>query len=115
MDVQMADVQMADVQCDLQPRRERVTYRAALQNGQPMQIDLATPRAGQVDPQERAEAPNPAAVFTWSEEKLLELSTSLPNADYQAPAAGPEAKDVHCTQEAVATSHAVPSPMDQAT
>ena len=30
-DVQMADVQIADVQCDLQPRSERVAYKAALQ------------------------------------------------------------------------------------
>ena len=46
--------------------------------GQPMQIDLATPRASQIEPQRDAGVPNPAAVFTWSEEKLLELATSLP-------------------------------------
>ena len=36
------------------------------------------------------------------------------DANHQAPAAGPEAEDVHNTQEAVATSHALSSPMDQA-
>ena len=46
--------------------------------GQPMQIDLATPRASQIEPQRGDEVPDPAAVFTWSEEKLLELATSLP-------------------------------------
>ena len=43
-----------------------------------MQIDLAAPRACQAEPQGNAEAPDPTAVFTWSEEKLLELATSLP-------------------------------------
>ena len=59
MDVQMADVQIAAVQSDQQLPSERVAYPAALQvvptafpamvavpmeveNGQPMQIDLAT-------------------------------------------------------------------------
>ena len=36
-------------------------------------------------------------------------------ANHQAPAAGLEAKNVHNTKKAVATSHALPSPMDQAT
>ena len=75
------------------PRRTRAN-RAALQavpttlaamvavpmevkNGQPMQIDLATPRAGQAEPHGSAQAPDPAAVFTWFEKKLLELATSL--------------------------------------
>ena len=60
---QAIDVRMADVQCDQQLPNERVAYRAALQvvptthphhagragvvTGQPMQIDLAAPRAGQ--------------------------------------------------------------------
>ena len=43
-----------------------------------MQIDLAAPRACQAEPQGNAEAPDPTAVLTWSEEKLLELATSLP-------------------------------------
>ena len=43
-----------------------------------MQIDLATPRACQAEPQSSAQASDPAAVFTWSERKLLELATSLP-------------------------------------
>ena len=77
------------------PERTRVADRAALQvvstaspatvaaptqdeNGQPMQVDLATPRAGQEEPQGSAEAPDPPAAFIWSEEKLLELATSLP-------------------------------------
>ena len=98
------------------PLSERVACRGALQvvhtafpatvampmdveNGQPMQIDLATPRACQAEPQGSAQAPDPAAVFTWSEEKLLEPG----DANHQAPAAGPEAKDVHNNQEAVAT------------
>ena len=125
IDVQMTDVQIVAVQSDLQPPSERVAYRAALQvvptalsamvavpteveNGQPMQIDLPTPRACQAEPQGSAQAPDPEAVFTWSEEKLGD-------ANDQAPPAGPEAEDVHKTQEAVATSHALPSPVDQAT
>ena len=77
---QAMDVQMADAQCDPQPPSERVACRAALQvptafpamvaapmeveSGQPMQINLASPRAGQAEPQGRAEAPDPAAVFS---------------------------------------------------
>ena len=49
-----------------------------VENGQPMQIDLAKLRAGQAEPQGCAEAPDPAAEFTWSEEELLELATSMP-------------------------------------
>ena len=49
-----------------------------IQNGQSMQIDLAAPRACQAEPQGSAQTSDPAAVFTWSEEKLLELATSLP-------------------------------------
>ena len=132
---QAMDVQMADVQCSLQPPSERVAFRAALQvvpiafpamvaapmELQPMQIEMAILRAGQAEPQGSAaqgsaEALDPTAVFTRSEEKLLELATSLPAMrTIRAPAAGPEAKDMHNTQEAVATAHALPSPMDQAT
>ena len=71
-----------------------MAYRAALQlvptalpgmvnvpmeveSGQPMQIDLATPRACRAEPQGSAQAPDPEAVFTWFEEKLLELATLL--------------------------------------
>ena len=130
VDVQMADVQVVAVQSDLHPPSERVPCRASLQvlptafpamvapmkveNGQPMQIDLATPSAGQAWPQDSAEAPDPTAVFTLPEE-LLVLATSLPaNAYYQTPAARPEAKEMHSTQETFATSHALPSPMDLA-
>ena len=35
-------------------------------------------RARRSQPQSSAQAPDPEAVFTWSEEKLLELATSLP-------------------------------------
>ena len=94
-DVQMAGVQMADAQGDPQSPSIRVACRAALQvvptaslamvaapieveSGQPMQTDLATPRAGQAEPQDSAEAPDPTAVVTWFEERLLELATSLP-------------------------------------
>ena len=62
---------------------ERVAYWAALQvvptalsavvavpteveSGQAMQIDLATPRACQAEPQSSVQAPDPGAVFTWS-------------------------------------------------
>ena len=44
-----------------------------VETGQPVQIDFATPRACQEGSQSSAEVPDPAAVFTWSEEKLLEL------------------------------------------
>ena len=92
---QAMDVQMADEQCDQQPPNERVAYPAALQvvaatplamstasmeveTAQPMKIDMATPRAGEVDPRGNAAAPDPTAAVTWSEEQLLELATSLP-------------------------------------
>ena len=81
-DVQMADAQIAAVQFGPRPLGERVPFRAALQevpttlsamvavpveveNVQPMQIDLATPRARQEEPQSSAQAPDPEAVFTW--------------------------------------------------
>ena len=35
-----------------------------VENGHPMQIEVATLRAGQAEPQGSAEAPDPAAVFT---------------------------------------------------
>ena len=93
--VQMSDAQIAAVQSGPRPLGERVAFRATLQevstalsamiaspmeveNVQPLQIDLATPRACQEEPQSSAQAPDPEAVFTWSEEKLLELTTSLP-------------------------------------
>ena len=80
-DVQMADAQIAAVQSGPQPLGERGAYRAALQdvrpalsamvavpmeveNGQPMQIDLATLRACQEEPQGSAQAPDAEAVFT---------------------------------------------------
>ena len=44
-----------------------------------MQIDMATPRAGESDPQGNAEAPDPTtAAASWSKEQLLELATYLP-------------------------------------
>ena len=90
------DVQMADVQCDPQPPNERVAYQAALlvvpttplavsiapmevETAQPMQIGMATPRAGGSESQGSAEAPDPTAAASWSEERLLELATSLPS------------------------------------
>ena len=48
-----------------------------VENGQPMQIDVATPRACQAEPQSSVQAVDPEAVSTWSEEKLLELAASL--------------------------------------
>ena len=48
------------------------------ETGQPTQIDAATPRAGRAELQGNAEAPDPAAVSSWTEERLLELATSLP-------------------------------------
>ena len=92
---QAKDVQMADVQCNQQPPIERVAYRAALQvvgttplamsigpiqveTAQPMQKDMATPRACEGEQQGSAEAPGPTAEVSWSEEQLLELATSLP-------------------------------------
>ena len=57
---------------------EMAAARKEADKGQPMLIDLATPRASQVETQRDTEVPDPAAVFTWSEEKLLESATSLP-------------------------------------
>ena len=93
---QAMDVQMADVLCDQQAPNERVAYQAALlvvpttppamsiatvdvETGQPMQIGMAKPRAGESEPQGSAEAPEPTAAASWSEERLLELATSLPS------------------------------------
>ena len=45
---------------------------------QSTQIDVATPRAGQAESQGNTEAPDPTAVSTWTEERMLELATSLP-------------------------------------
>ena len=90
-----ADAGKGAEQHDRQHPNERLACRAALQvvptalsvmvavpmeaeNGQPMQIDLGALRACQAEPQSSAQAPNSTAVFTWSEEKLLELATSLP-------------------------------------
>ena len=71
------------MQCDQQPPNDRVAYRAALQvvsttllavsiapieveTAQPMQIDMATPRAGEGEPQGSAEATDPTAAASWS-------------------------------------------------
>ena len=89
------DVRMAEVQGDRQSQSERVARQVALQvglatypnmqdmpegaeTGQPMQIGMATPRAGQAESQGNAEAPDPSAVSTWTEERMLEPATSLP-------------------------------------
>ena len=87
MDVQMADVQMAVVQCDPQPpKRTRGlpscapgAYRLSRHGSCAHGGREWTADAGRFgyDPQGSAEAPDPAAVFTWSEEQLLELATSL--------------------------------------
>ena len=47
------------------------------ETGQLTQIDTATPRAGWAELQGNAEAPDPTAVSSWTEERLLELATSL--------------------------------------
>ena len=39
---------------------------------------MATPREGQAALEGNAEAPDPTAVSSWTEEKLLELATPLP-------------------------------------
>ena len=51
---------------------------AGVGTGQPTPIDIATPRAGQAESQGSAQAPDPTAVSTWTEERVLELATSLP-------------------------------------
>ena len=81
-----------------------------VENGQLMQTDLATPRACQEEPQSSAQARDPEAVFSWSEEKLLELATSLPAMrTHQTPAAGPEAKDVYNTHQAEVAAARLPA------
>ena len=113
MDVQMADVQIAPVQSDLQPPSERVANRAALQVvptafpavvavpmevciGKPMQIDLATPRACQAV---QCASPGPrTSVHLVRGEAVGAGDVTAGDANHQAPAAGPEAKDVHNTQ-----------------
>ena len=120
--------QMADVQYDQQLPNERVAHWAALQvvptiplavsivpieveTVQPMQIGMATPRAGVSEPQGSAEAPGPAAVVLWTEEQLLELPTSLP----AMRTIRHQPRLEHNTREALGTSHALSSPKDQAT
>ena len=56
-----------------------------------------------------------SSVFLVRGEAVGAGDVTASDANNQAAAAGPEAKNVHNTQEAVATSHALPSPMDQAT
>ena len=46
--------------------------------GQPTQTDMATPREGQAALHGNVEAPDPTAVGNWTEERMLELATSLP-------------------------------------
>ena len=92
---QAIDVQIAEAQGDWQQRCEHVAYQAGIQveptavpvmaaaameveSGRLMQVDLATPRDGQTGPQESAEPPDPIAMSTWTEERMLELATSLP-------------------------------------
>ena len=119
-DVQVADAQIAAVQSGSQPLGERVAFRAALQvvptalsamvavpmeveNVQPMQIDSGTPCAFQEEPQSSAQAPDPGAVFTWSEEKLFELAASLPamRTIGHQPRGLRQTEDVRNAQEAV--------------
>ena len=76
---QAIDGRMAEVQCDRQLQSERAAHQVALQvvlstnptiqdtpegveTGQPTQVDMATPRAGQAEPQGNADAPDPTAV-----------------------------------------------------
>ena len=112
-------VQVAYMQCDQQSLSERVACQAALQvvpttlstmpaapteveNGQPMQTDLATPRV-------------PATLTGVRRTAIGAGDVTAGDANHQAPPTGREAKDVHNTQEAVATSHALPPRVDQAT
>ena len=80
---QAIDVQMVEVQDDRQVRDERVAHQVALglgpaETGQLTQVDIGTSRAGQAELQGNAEAPDPTAVSSWTEERLLELASSLP-------------------------------------
>ena len=50
---QAMDVQMADVQCDQQHPNERVAYRGPCRSRPSKSIDMATPRAGEGEPQRR--------------------------------------------------------------
>ena len=66
---------------DGHPPSERVALRAALRwSRQHSRCRLIRPhrRAGEGEPQGSAEAPDPTAAVTWSEEQPLELATSLP-------------------------------------
>ena len=81
--------------------------------GQPTQTDMATPREGQAALHGNVEAPDPTAVGNWTEERMLELATSLPamRTSRHQPR-GLETKDVRKTQEATA-SHELSPPMGQ--
>ena len=81
------------------------------ETGQPTQIGVATPRGDQAESQGNAEAPDPTAVSTWTEERMLELATSLPAMRSIRHQPRGQTKDVHFTQKAVATSHTLPSPL----
>ena len=81
-----------------------------------MQIDLATPRAGQAVSQSEAEVPGPrSSVHLVRGEVVGASDFATSHEDHQAPAVRPEATDVCYTQEAGATPHALPSPMGQET
>ena len=92
---QAIDVQIAEVQGDWQQRCEHLAYQAGIQgeptavpvaavaameveSGRLLQVDLATPRDCQAGQQDIADPPDPTAVSTWTEERMLELATSLP-------------------------------------
>ena len=49
----------------------------SVEPGQRAQIEMATPREGQAVPQGNADALDPTAVGNWTEERMLELATSL--------------------------------------
>ena len=87
------NVQMADVQRAQQSPCEPVAHQAALQVvpttlpampvapmevEQPMQIDMATPHASQLESGQCRRPPDPTVVVSWLEAQLLELATSLP-------------------------------------
>ena len=69
-----------------------------VESGQPMQKDLSAPRACQAEPQSSAQA------HMVRGEAVGAGDVTAGDANHQAPAAGPEAEDVHNTQEAVANT-----------
>ena len=123
---QAIDVQMADLQSDQQPQFELVVYQAALQvvrttrptmpdtpdgveTGQPTQIDMATPRAGQAESARQFRSPGSHSSGHLDRGAAVGVgAVTASDAKHPAPAAGSEAKEMHHSQEAAATPHALP-------